>query len=114
MLPMSPGLIERYEHEYVRHGTSIFIANFEVATGRVITPSIGSSRTNEDFASHIEKTIATDPDAGWVFVVDQLNIHQSEALVKLVARKLGIELELDGKGNPEEHQSDGLQANLPL
>jgi transposase len=58
-----------------------------------------STRTNEDFASHIDKTIATDPDAGWVFVVDQLNIHQSEALVKLVARKLGIELELDGKGN---------------
>jgi putative transposase len=73
------------------------IANFEVATGRIIAPSIGQSRTNEDFASHIEKTIATDPDAGWVFVVDQLNIHQSEMLVKLVARKLGIELALDGK-----------------
>ena len=60
---------------------------------------IGPSRTNEDFASHVAQTIATDPDAGWIFVVDQLNIHQSEALVKLVAKELGIELELDRKGN---------------
>ena len=65
----------------------------------MIAPSIGPSRTNEDFASHIEKTIATDPEAEWIFVVDQLNIHQSEALVKLVAKECGIELELDGKGN---------------
>jgi transposase len=98
-LPMRPSLIERQEHEYVRHGTRTLIANLEVATGRVIAPSIGQSRTNEDFAAHIHKTIATNPDAGWVFVVDQLNIHQSEALVKVVARELGIELELDGKGN---------------
>jgi transposase len=77
------------------------IANFKVATGRVITPSIGSTRTNKDFASHIHKTIATDPEAGWIFVVDQLNIHQSEALVKLVAKEcaIAIALELDRKGN---------------
>lgn len=101
-LPTRPGLVERHEHEYVRHGTGTLclIANFEVATGRVIAPSIGKTRTNEDFASHIARTIATDPEAaGWVFVVDQLNIHQSEALVKLVAKQLGIEVELDGKGN---------------
>jgi transposase len=67
---------------------------------RSIAPSsIGPTRTSEDFVSHIHKTIATDSKAGWVFVVDQLNIHQSEALVKLVAKELGIELELDRKGN---------------
>lgn len=99
-LPMRPGLVECQEHEYVRHGTRCLIANFEVATGRMIAPSIGPSRTNEDFASHIARTIAIDPDAaGWIFVVDQLNVHQSEDLVKLVAKELGIELELDGKGN---------------
>ena len=80
-------------------GARCLFANLEVATGRVIAPSIGPSRTNEDFASHVAQTIATDPDAGWIFVVDQLNIHQSEALVKLVAKELGIELELDRKGN---------------
>ena len=39
-----------------------------------------------DFVVHLETTISTDPDAGWVFVVDQLNTHQSESLVRLVAR----------------------------
>jgi transposase len=100
-LPMQPNRRsrERQEYEYVRHGTRCLIANFEVATGKIIAPSVGQTRTNEDFASHVEKTIATDPDAGWVFVVDQLNIHQSEALVKLVAKELGIELALDSKGD---------------
>jgi hypothetical protein len=90
---------ERQEHEYKRHGTRCLFANLEVATGEMIAPSIGPTRTNEDFASHIARTIATDPEAEWVFVVDQLNIHQSEALVKLVARECGIELGLDRKGN---------------
>ena len=54
---------------------------------------------NKDFAAHIQKTIATDPEGEWIFVVDQLNIHQSEALVKLVAKECSIEVELDGKGN---------------
>jgi transposase len=98
-LPMRPGSIERQEHEYKRHGTRCLFANFEVATGKVIAPSIGETRTNKDFATHIQKTIATDPEAGWIFIVDQLNIHHSEALVKLVARECAIELELDGKGN---------------
>jgi hypothetical protein len=111
-LPMLPGLVERQEHEYVRHGTQCLIANFEVATGRVVTPSIGPTRTNEDFAAHIAQTIATDSDARWVFVVDQLNIHQSEDLVKLVAKECDIELELDRKGEPQAHQSDGLKARL--
>ncbi len=99
-LPMRPGgkEVECQEHEYVRHGTQCLIANFEVATGRVIAPSIGLTRTNEDFASHVGRTIATDPGAGWIFVVDQLNIHQSEALVKLVAKECSIEVELDRKG----------------
>lgn len=40
-LPMRPGKVECHEHEYVRHGTQCLIASFEVATGKVITPSIG-------------------------------------------------------------------------
>ena len=71
--PMRPGLIERVEHEYIRHGTLSLIANFEVATGQVLSPSIGPTRNEADFARHIETTINTDPQAEWVFIVDQLN-----------------------------------------
>jgi len=58
------------------------IANFNVATGEIVAPSIGATRTEEDFAAPIAQTIATDPEAPWIFIVDQLNTHQSETLVQ--------------------------------
>ena len=96
-LPLKPGLVERPEYEYIRHGTQCLIANFNVATGEIIAPSIGATRTEEDFAAHIAQTIATDPEAPWIFIVDQLNIHQSETLVRLVARACRIEEDLGEK-----------------
>ena len=69
-----------------------------MATGEVIAPSIGPTRTEEDFAAHIAQTVATDPDAEWAFIVDQLNTHQSEALVRLVAEFCGIDEDLGVKG----------------
>jgi transposase len=96
-LPIKPGIVERPEYEYLRHGTQCLIANFDVATGEVVAPTIGPSRTEEDFAGHIAQTIATDPEAPWLFIVDQLNIHKSEALVRLVANACGIEEELGEK-----------------
>ncbi len=96
--PTMPGRVERREFEYIRHGTQALIANFEVATGQVIAPSIGSTRTEEDFALHVEKTVQTDPQAQWVFIVDRLNIHQSEALVQLVARHCRLELDAQDLG----------------
>ena len=92
-LPLKAGLVERREFEYIRHGTQTLIANFEVATGKLISPSIGTSRTEADFAKHIEQTLQTDPEAQWVFILDQLNTHQPEALVLLV--KQHCELKLD-------------------
>src|SRR4030095_11783091 len=89
-LPMQPGLVERPEYAYLRHGTQCLIANFAVATGEVVAPTSGPSRTEEDFAAHIAHTIATDPEAPWLFSVDQLNTHKSEALVRLVASAWGI------------------------
>jgi DDE superfamily endonuclease len=96
-LPMLPGLVERREFEYLRHGTQCLIANFEVAKGQIVAPSVGPTRTEADFAAHIAKTIATDPMAEWVFLVDQLNTHQSESLVRLVAQECQIESDLGEK-----------------
>ena len=93
--PPRPGLIERVEFEYIRHGTQCLMANFDVATGEVLAPSVGATRTEQDFAGHIAQTIDTDPDAEWIFVVDQLNTHMSPSLVRLVAERCGIE---DGLG----------------
>ena len=89
-LPMWSGHPERREFEYVRHGTQALIASFEVAIGQLLPPSIGPTRTEADFAAHVERVLATDPGVEWVFVTDQLNTHQSETLVRLVARACGI------------------------
>lgn len=97
-LPMEPGKPERPEFEYIRHGTQTLIANFEVATGMVIAPSVGQTRTEEDFVEHIRRTIQTDPRAQWIFVMDQLNTHKSEALVRLVAQECQLNIDLGVKG----------------
>lgn len=97
-LPMKPGLVEKQEYEYIRHGTQCLIANLEVATGEIVAPTVSASRTEEDFTAHIAQTIATDREAGWILISDQLNTHQSVGLVRLVARECAIECELGEKG----------------
>ena len=84
-LPMKPGLPEAREQDYIRHGTRCLTANFEVATGEVIAPTVEPTRNEQDFAAHVNRTVATDPTAGWIFVADNLTTHCSETLVLLVA-----------------------------
>lgn len=98
-LPLRPGLVQRREFEYIRHGTQTLIANFNVATGQIIAPTCGDTRTESDFAAHISTTIKNDPDASkWDFIVDCLNTHQSESLVRLVVELEGWEIDLGIKG----------------
>jgi hypothetical protein len=97
-LALRPGKIERQEFEYKRHGTQCLIANFAVATGQVLAPTVRPTRTEDDCAAPIAQTMATDAAATGIFVVDQLNTHQSEALVRLVAAADGIHADLGVKG----------------
>jgi len=97
-LPSRPGMDERIEFEYIRHGTLCLMANWDVTRGRIREATIGPTRTEADFVAHIETTVDTDPDAGWIFIVDQLNTHLSEGLVRLVAKRCGLDVELGVKG----------------
>lgn len=97
-LPTQPGLIERREFEYIRHGTQCLTANFEIATGRIVAPTIGDTRTEADFVAHVAQTVAEDPKGTWIFVLDHLNTHQSESLVRWVARQCDIQDDLGRKG----------------
>jgi hypothetical protein len=92
--------VERYrqEFEYKRHGTLRPIINFDIVTGQVLAPSIGQTRTEADFTAHIAQTVATDPQAVWVFVTDQRNTDQSESLVRLVAELCELPDALGSKG----------------
>ena len=88
--PLRPGLVERHEFEYERHGTLSAIVSFDVGTGAVTEASLDPTRTEADFAAHSGRTLAHDPEGVWVLVVDQLNIHQSVSLVDLVAGQCGL------------------------
>ncbi len=116
--PMQPavggqaGRVERQEYEYIRHGTQCLTANFEVATGQQIAPTIGATRTEQDFVAHIAQTVATAPDDQWIFLTDQLNTHQSESLVRWVATAIGYLGDLGEKGKVGLLQSMATRAEF--
>jgi transposase len=97
-LPMIAGKRALIEFEYTRNGTLCLIGNFVVTTGELLRPTIGPTRTERDFARHIEQTVATDPEGSWVLVIDNLNIHCSESLVRLVAEACEVTTDLGKKG----------------
>lgn len=107
---MGPGRVQKREFEYTRHGTLCLMANLEIWCGQIIAPSIGPTRTEQDFEAHVEQTVNTDPLAGWVFIVDNLNTHQSEALVLYVAEACGIEEDLGQKGKSGVLKSQASRA----
>ncbi len=110
-LPMAPGKVERREFEYIRHGTCSFILSRDVVTGQIIAPHSGPTRTEEDFVRHVQQVIASDPAASrWHFVVDNLNIHQSESLVRFVADESDLDIELGVKGQSGILQSKASRA----
>jgi hypothetical protein len=98
-LPMAPGKVERREFEYIRHGTLSFILSRDVVTGEVVAPTAGPTRTEADFLAHVQSVVVTDPTATrWHFVVDNLNIHLSESLVRWVAVESDLDIDLGEKG----------------
>ena len=86
-----PGQTAKEEFQYTRHGTVCVTGNWHVVRGQILAPTISETRDNQDFARHIEQTIATDPTAGWVFIVDNLNTHCGEPLVRMITNQLGMD-----------------------
>ena len=110
-LPMRPGKIHRREFEYIRHGTQTLIASFDVVRGRVMEATVGDTRTELDYLSHVQHIIATDPQATkWHLIMDCLNTHQSESLVRYVAKVEGWEMDLGIKGKSGILQSMATRA----
>lgn len=98
-LPMQPGRVLYREFEYIRHGTLSFIVNFHVADGKVGQVSAGPTRNEADFLAHIQRSVAADPRViQWHFIVDNLNTHQSESLVRYVADESDLDIDLGVKG----------------
>jgi hypothetical protein len=110
---MAPGQAERREFEYIRRGTVPFIANFDIAQGTVGAPSLGPTRTEEDGGTHMTRTVASEDEATrWHCVLDNLNIHQSEGLVRFVAEHDGLEEDWGHKGQRGMLKSMATRAAL--
>jgi hypothetical protein len=98
-LPMAEGKVARREFEYIRHGTCSFIISRDVVTGQIVAPFAGPTRTEADFLAHVQAVVASDVSATrWHFVVDNLDIHRSESLVRYVAQESDLECDLGVKG----------------
>lgn len=95
---MKPGRKCLREYEYIRHGTLSLIAAKDVTNGKVIGQRIKPTRNEQDFLEFIQTTVGIDPDKSWWFIVDQLNTHMSESLVRWVAKQIGYRGELGKKG----------------
>ena len=97
-LPLRPGKVERREFEYRRHGTQALIAAFDVTTGKV-EGVVGDTRTEKDFARFLRTLLSSAAaNTKWDIVCDNLDIHLSESVVRLVARACRVKASLGAKG----------------
>jgi transposase len=95
--PAQPDSVPKQEFEYTRHGTTTLTAGLDVVTGQIVCPTLEQTRTEPEFVAHIGRTVDTDPQGEWIFVVDCLNTHMSESLVNFVAERCDLGAELGKK-----------------
>lgn len=95
--PTRPGHVEKVAFESKRHGAQCLIGNVAVATGQVVAPTVQATRGETDFAAHLERTVATDPGAGWICGADNPTTHTSATLALWVAASCGVPTESLGK-----------------
>ena len=95
--PVKKGQVAKLEFEYKRHGTQCLIPSFDVLTGKILNYHIGFTRTEDVFVEHIKDTINVSPKSKWILIMDQLNTHKSEGLVRLFAEINGYKGDLGKK-----------------
>jgi transposase len=93
--PVQPGSVTKQEFEYTRHGTTTLTAGIDVVTGMIVSPTLEPTRTESEFVQHVARTVNGSEE--WIILVDCLNTHMSESLVKWVAEQCGLPDDLGKK-----------------
>src|SRR5580658_8128134 len=83
--PAQPDSVPKQEFEYTRHGTTTLTAGLDVVTGRIVCPTLEATPPQPALVAHTARPLDTAPAAESPSVVDCLNTHMSESLVKFVA-----------------------------
>lgn len=94
-----PGSDAQKEYNYIRHGVLAVIAFLDIVSGKVRLPFLNKTRTEEDLAKAVYHLILSDPNKlQYFFVLDNLNVHISETLVRIIADFCGFKGDLGKKG----------------
>lgn len=106
--PKSKGGYKRREYEYERHGTTTLIAAVDVANGQLVNAHLKPTRDEKDYADFIKETVSGLPEMDKIVILlDQLNTHLSETLVRFVAKKGGYD-----QGNLGIKGESGILKNM--
>ena len=76
--PMKPGQPIKREYEYIRHGTQTLIASFDISSGKILYESIGQTRTELDFVTHVQRMIQANPQIKKWHLVEDLSTIDKE------------------------------------
>ncbi len=96
---VSAGNLRRIEYEYKRHGTICLIGGVNVQTGKMDYFSIQATRKEEDMVAYVDLICSDIPKEDKItMLMDQLNTHKSEGLVRYIAEQIGFEGDLGTKG----------------
>lgn len=97
-LLVRPGQLTRLEYEYIRHGTIGLFGNLHVATGKLWCPLLRETRTEEDMVENVNNIICFGGEKSrYRLVMDNLNTHCSESMVRMIAEEIGFDEDLGKK-----------------
>ncbi|EMB14576.1 transposase [Rhodopirellula europaea] len=72
--------------------------NLHFATGKILSPMLNQTRTEEDYLENIDALVSMESDAGYRLIADNRTTYCSESCVRCVATSCGIEEDLGKRG----------------